>query len=412
MNHFIRNARLPRWLLPPSWPETDGGSALAALEITGGRILSVTPETSRQISATSLDIGGALVLPGLIEAHAHLDKALTRSRLGVLQPGLLAAIQAMQNDRRRWTDDDLRARARCSLDMAMARGVTRLRTHVDWWSVEPPPAWHVLGDLAHEWQDGIRLERVALAPLPLFDSRDHASVIAAHVRRSNDAMLGGFIHTSNYDAQAVDRLIDAAAEHELDLDLHVDEELDPFARGFEHVIHRVLETGHAGRVVCAHVCALAARQDEAEAFALLDELALTRITLMALPSTNLLLQDASEGRTPRRRGLTLLKEARARDIPVMIANDNVQDAFCPLGVFDPVDALRLAVLAAQLSEPFDVWSQSICRADWLDTRPEAKPTPVGQPADLVVFADADPYTWPANPSRRVLRARDFPWSDK
>jgi cytosine deaminase len=410
MTHSIHAARLPRWLLPSNWPVGETGPALATIEIAHARIQSIRPETGRPTGTTATDLGGALVLPGLIEAHAHLDKALTRPRLGALQPGLLAAIAAMQGDRHRWTDDDLRERAQRGLEMAKRAGVTHLRTHVDWWGIEPPPAWHVLAELADEWQDRICLERVALVPLPLIQSRDRARAIAAQVKKSDGAALGGFIHTSNHDGLAIDRLIDCAAEAALDLDLHIDEELDPRARGLEHVVRRVRETGHAGRIVCGHACALSAR-NEADALALLDDVARTATTLIALPFTNLLLQDASGGRTPRRRGLTLLKEARDRGIPVLVASDNVQDAFCPLGVFDPVDALRLAVMAAQLDEPFDIWSQSICRADWLASTPHTKPSLVGLRADLAVFPDTDPTTWPASAARRVLRAADLSWSE-
>ena len=44
----------------------------------------------------------------------------------------------------------------------------------------------------------------------------------------------------------------------------------------------------------------------------------------------------------------------------------MQDPFCRSGSFDPVEALGLAALVAQLDEPFDAWSDTICRAGWLD----------------------------------------------
>jgi cytosine deaminase len=43
-----------------------------------------------------------LTLPGLVEPHAHLDKTYTIERCRPAEPGLLAAIRAMQ-DRRHWT---------------------------------------------------------------------------------------------------------------------------------------------------------------------------------------------------------------------------------------------------------------------------------------------------------------------
>ena len=160
----------------------------------------------------------------------------------------------------------------------------------------------------------------------------------------------------------------------------------------------------SGRVVCGHTCALAA-QPEAQALATLDAVAAAPITMVSLPTTNLLLQDARTGRTPRQRGLTLVKEARARGIPLLISTDNVQDAFCRAGSFDPVDALAVGALAAQFEQPFDEWSEAICRGDWLTRAPNAPPLRAGAVADLVIFDAADAYGWPTRAqSRVVLRA--------
>ncbi|PLP02940.1 cytosine deaminase, partial [Klebsiella pneumoniae] len=55
--------------------------------------------------------------------------------------------------------------------------------------------------------------------------------------------------------------------------------------------------------------ARAAGSDE-QAAPILRQLAAHGVTLIALPMTNLLLQDATFGRTPRQRGITLLHEAQ------------------------------------------------------------------------------------------------------
>jgi cytosine deaminase len=217
------------------------------------------------------------------------------------------------------------------------------------------------------------------------------------------------VHSSNWDAEALRHVFIAAAEAGLDVDLHVDEELNPEARGLATTAAIMRETGFSGRVVCGHTCALAAQPDN-EALATLDAVAQLPITLITLPITNLLLQDAATGRTPRLRGLTLVKEARARGIPVLVASDNVQDPFCRVGSYDPVEALAAGVLAAQLGEPFDDWSDSLCRSDWLRRTPDSAPTLVGAAADLVIFSDADAWGWPSRASRRVVLRGGIPLS--
>jgi cytosine deaminase len=59
-------------------------------------------------------------------------------------------------------------------------------------------------------------------------------------------------------------------------------------------------------------------------------------------------------------------------------------------------------MVAQLDAPFDVWSQTLCRADWLQRTPDAAPTLVGAPADLVLFPDSDIHGWPSRTATRVV----------
>lgn len=402
----ITAARLPRWCLPADWPMHTAQPALADLRLTPqGRIASIMPSTAPP-AAGGWDLNGALVLPGLVEAHTHIDKAFTLPRLGVLKPGLLAAIETMMADRARWTAADVRERASRCLQWAFEAGVVKLRTHCDWWEPEGTPlAWGVLRELAEDWADRLVVERVSLIALHLFADRDDARALARTVAAGGKgACLGAFVHSTNWSAASLRHLFEAAEEFGLDVDLHCDEELNPQAEGLATTAALLRELAFGGRVVCGHTCALAA-QPEAQALATLDAVAAAPITMVSLPTTNLLLQDAQTGRTPRQRGITLVKEARARGIPLLISTDNVQDAFCRAGSFDPVEALAVGALAAQLDQPFDVWSETVCRGDWLTRQPNTPPLQTGAPADLVIFSAADAHGWPTRAhSRVVLRA--------
>ena len=407
----ILNARLPRWLLPTPWPVVTGQPVLATLEIADARIASVQPQAAHEAAPGDWDVQGAPVLPGLVDAHTHLDKTFTLPRMGVVRPGLLGAIDAMMTDRLGWTQEDVHARASRGLRWAYDAGCTHVRSHVDWWEADAVPlAWDVLSGLASEWQSRIALQQVSLMKLPLFADLAQARRLATKVAAAGpQAVLGAFVHSSNWDEQALRHVFIAAGEAGLAVDLHVDEELNPEARGLAATTRILQETGFDQRVVCGHTCALAV-QPESEALATLDAVARLPITLVSLPVTNLLLQDAVTGRTPRLRGLTLLKEARQRGIPLLVASDNVQDPFCRVGSYDPVDALTAGVLAAQLELPFDVWSESLCRADWLERTPIAQPTLVGAPADLVIFTAADAWGWPSRGAQRTVLRGGIPIS--
>lgn len=397
----ITAGRLPRWCLPPAWPIHGTQPALADLQISEGRIESIRPHSAR--TAEGWDLHGAPLLPGLVEAHTHIDKAFTLARLGELKPGLLAAIDTMIQDRAAWTEADVLERASRCLRWAFDAGVVKLRTHCDWWEpLGTPLAWSVLRELGQKWADRIQVERVSLIALQLFNERDAARGLARTVAASGKgACLGAFVHSTNWNPAALRHLFEAAEEFGLDVDLHCDEELNPKAEGLATTAALLGEIAFSGRVVCGHTCALAA-QPEAQALATLDAVAAALITLVSLPTTNLLLQDAQTGRTPRQRGITLVKEARSRGIPLLISTDNVQDAFCRAGSFDPVEVLGIGALAAQLEAPFDVWSESICRADWLTRNIQAPPLQPGASADLVVFSAADAVSWPTRAQQRVV----------
>lgn len=411
----LKGARLPRWALPKEWPELGGQAQLADVRIENGTISRIEPHLhglDTQLNAQTLDLGGALVLPAFVDAHTHLDKTLTLSRIGAVGAGLLNAIQAMMLDRAAWTQEDVLNRATQALKLAISAGVTHIRSHCDCWEPHTMPlAWGVLEQLSQTWKEQIRLERVALIPLTLFKNREDALYLAQCVKDSQNrvpgAILGGFIHTSNWDLQALDHLLYAAQVHELDLDLHVDEELNPKALGLKVIAERVNTLGFAPRVVCGHTCALS-QMPEKDALHTLDLVAKAGITLVTLPITNLFLQDAQVGKTPKIRGMTLVKEARARSIPVLIASDNVQDPFCSMGSYDPLEAFSIGVPMGQLSPAFDEWSELLCRPEWIHSKvspPTHVPFGVGAQADLIFFTQSNATGFPSQAhARQIIRA--------
>lgn len=374
-------ARLPRWLLPENWPLTGNQPQLATLHFHAEG-MQFEPQSAQQRN-DYLALNGALVLPAFFEPHAHLDKTFTIQRSPAQQPGLLAAISAMHQDRAHWNAEDLRQRATQALDWAAEAGVALLRTHIDWFSVDAPLAWQVIGELHHPL---CSIQRVALAPLTFFADASDAQHIAAQVATSGPgALLGGFIHSSNWDAQAFQHLLEAAEIWQLDIDLHIDEELSPNAQGMRWLANYLQQHPFSGQITCSHSCALSQQSDAEQ---ILDVLAQHNVTLIALPLTNLLLQDAVPGRTPRQRGLTLVKEAQARGMPLLLGADNVQDAFCPFGSYDPLDTLFSALLSLQLGAAFDEASALICHRSAL------------QANDVVIFPGADVASWPLRQRQR------------
>lgn len=75
-----------------------------------------------------------------------------------------------------------------------------------------PPTRRTRQEIARLDTVGITLERVALIPLPLFRELAQAEAIARTVANSGErCLLGGFIHSSNWDAAAMENLLCSAA---------------------------------------------------------------------------------------------------------------------------------------------------------------------------------------------------------
>src|SRR5256714_7900258 len=81
--------------------------------------------------AERLACGGKLVLPAFIDGHVHLDKVLSRDELREHDGTLAGAIGAIHERKRKYTVDDVRARARAAIEDSVRLGTTRLRSHVD-----------------------------------------------------------------------------------------------------------------------------------------------------------------------------------------------------------------------------------------------------------------------------------------
>ncbi len=192
---------------------------------------------------------------------------------------------------------------------------------------------------------------MALVPLPLFREPAQAEAIARTVANSGErCLLGGFIHSSNWDATAMENLLYSAARWDLDLDLHIDEELSEVSQGLTRLADHLSRHPFPGHICCSHGCALAAGSDE-QAAPILRQLAAHGVTLIALPMTNLLLQDATFGRTPRQRGSPCCTRAQAAGVATLLGCDNVQDAFCPAGSYDPLDTPGLRSVQRSAQRP-------------------------------------------------------------
>ncbi|MEJ7930526.1 amidohydrolase family protein [Ramlibacter sp. AN1015] len=394
---LLARQTIPAAVLDPILRTADAAEATYDVQVRDGRIAAIAP-------AAAGAAPGGLLLPGLVDAHVHLDKTATFDRAAHPASGLMEAIEQIQADRVRWTDADIARRAEWGLQRAWSHGTVALRTHIDW-SDAPPRSWQVIGELASDWRGRVAVQRASLTALATLADPGKGPVIAERVARDG-GVLGAFIVPVAAElAQPLDAVFTLAARFDLDLDFHVDEGLDPAARGFDAVVAATARHGFAGRVTCGHGCALGTRPPE-DVAAVLGRAAAGGVRLVSLPLTNLFLQDRRASATPRQRGLAPMREALAAGLPVAIASDNVGDPFHPYGDYDLLEALRVAVRVAHLDDGLaDQFARITTEPAAVLRLPHGGPLRIGAPADFVRLGAASAHEWMARPgtAREVWR---------
>jgi cytosine deaminase len=371
---------------------------LVDVEIADGLIARVTPATGT-LAAGDLDLSGQVLMPSLVEPHAHLDKALTASRAPNHTGDLLGAIKAMQGIAGTLTHEDIVARAEAAIRTQLAFGTTSIRTHVNVGGPMGMRALAALIEVRERWRDLVDVQVVALVSHPLAGKagRDLRQAL-----REGADVAGGCPHLDPEPDRAVGICLDTAGEAGVPMDLHTDETLNPGMLTLKTMADLVLRTGFPHRVTASHCVSLAV-QDERAQQQVAERVAEAKIAVVALPQTNLFLQGRDHPvATPR--GLTAVGPLRAAGATVAAGGDNLRDPFHPVGRGDALEVAALMVTCGHLDPAAALESVTAAPREALGLTP-ARIAP-GCPADLVAMpaGDALEALGAASAHRTVWRA--------
>jgi len=363
---------------------------LCDIAIDGPRIASVARSDAAATppGAGLADLVGALVFPGFVDAHVHLDKAHTRERAPNRSGTFAEALENLGRDRANWTKSDIMRRAGFALRCAWEHGTRAIRTHVDTWLPLSETSHATMRELREEWRGRIEIQTVPLVGIAEY-AAGSGEAIADLAVRNGACALGGWSPMSAELPRQLDRLMAIASDRGVGLDLHVDENGNPGEEVLRSVAEAVLRNRFAHPVVCGHCCSLAVQDPrrQASTIALAKEAALR---VISLPLCNLYLQGRRGGDghpgTPLWRGITLVHELLDAGVPVACASDNVRDAFHAFGDFDMaevcIQSVKLAHLESRLSESAALVTSAAADIVGL---PEMGRIAPSAPARLVVF---------------------------
>ncbi|NIF77201.1 amidohydrolase family protein [Paraburkholderia sp. Cy-641] len=364
------------------------------VSIAAGRIAALGPGLAREPGMRIEDGAGALLLPGFIEGHTHLDKThwgmrWYRNEVG---PKLTDRIE----NERRWRAQSGHDAGAQSLALArafMQAGTTRLRTHVD---IDTDAGLrHLDGVLAtrQTLRDVFDLQIVAFPQSGLLGRPGTDALLDRALAAGADVL--GALDPALIDGdpvQSLDLTFGLAQRHQKPIDIHLHEpgEIGAFTLGL--LLDRVAALGMQGQVVVSHAFCLGALP-ERERDALLARLADLRVALLTT--------------APPSVPVPPLKACLEHGVTLFGGNDGIRDTWTPYGSPDMLERAMLIAMRYglrrddDLALAFDCVSGVAARACGF----ESYGLQAGARADLVlVDADTLAHAIVARPVRKLVMA--------
>jgi cytosine deaminase len=284
------------------------------------------------------------VLPGLIETHIHLDKSCLLDRCNCQSGSLAEAVAAVTRAKQDFTEDDVYGRASRTLEKAILQGTMRMRTHVE---VDPRiglTSLSALRRLKCDYAWAIDLTICAFPQEGLLDDPGCEDVLISAMEGGAD-LVGGAPYMDRDSHGHIAKIFEIARRFDVDIDLHLDFNLDSAQLDIFEVCRKTEEIGWGARVTVGHVTKLSTLppQQLERIGALLAE---AGVALTVLPSTDLFLM----GRDHRQnvpRGVAPAHLLLSQGVTCSISTNNVLNPFTPFG---DCSLVRMANLYANVAQ--------------------------------------------------------------
>ena len=292
-----------------------------------GRIVAIG-RLARRSAARAISCEGRAVTPGLVDAHIHLDKALLTERTPSREGSLAEALRVTGEAKRGFTRDDIEARARRVLDMAVRQGTTAMRSHAEVDPIVGLMGFEALAALKREYAPAIDLQLCAFAQEGILQAPGTEALLREALRAGAD-LVGGVPYNDTDARRHIDIVFDLAAEFSVDVDFHTDFFDEPQHLHARYIAEQTMRRGWQGRVAVGHMCEMAALPPDEQA-SLARRLAEAGVAVIVLPATDLYLMGRKDVRSVRR-GLAPARRLLGAGVTVAAATNNVRNAFTPFG---------------------------------------------------------------------------------
>ena len=366
---------------------TGSDEAPVDIGVADGRIVDIAPHIVADAPEQQLD--GRLVIPGFVETHIHLDKSCILERCNCERGTLEEAIETVAAAKRSFTEADIYARAQRTLEKAIIQGTTRMRTHVEADPRVGLNGFHALRTLKRDYAWALDLQICVFPQEGLTNDPGTEELLVEACEQGAD-VIGGCPYTDTDPAAQTTRIFDIARRFDLDVDFHLDFDLDPSWMHLDEVCRQTDAHRWGGRVAVGHVTKLST-VDRGRLSEIGTRLANAGVAVTVLPATDLFLM-GREHHHHVPRGVAPAHRLLAHGVTCSLATNNVLNPFTPFGDCSLIRIANLYANIAQLGRSADM------RAcfDMITTLPARLMNAarygiaVGHAADLVVIDSRDP----------------------
>jgi len=379
MDLIIRNANLPDGRVGIDIGIKDG--KIAALEV------ALTAKAQKEIDAS-----GYLVSPPFVDAHFHMDATLSLGQPRLNQSGtLLEGIALWGELKPHLTVEAIKERALRYCDLAVARGLLAIRSHVD--ICDPRLlAVDALLEVRKEVAPYLDLQLVAFPQDGYLRTPEVAKLLETALDRGVD-VVGGIPHferTMDEGKKSVEVLCRIAAERGLRVDMHCDESDDPNSRHIETLTAETVRHGLQDRVTGSHLTSMHS-MDNYYVSKLLPLMAEAEMNVVSNPLINITLQGRHDT-YPKRRGMTRVPELMDAGVKVAFGHDCVMDPWYSLGSADMLEVAGMGLHVAQMTgvEQMESCFRAVTEIPAAILGLEGYGLEKGCNADLVILQAADP----------------------
>lgn len=323
---------------------------LQDVAIENGKIVAIA-EHIEDAADKIIEAKGRLLLPGLIESHIHLDKALIASRKPNKSGTLQEAIKLTAELKPTFTKEDIYSRAKQALEMIISSGVTTIRTHAEFDPAQGFTGFETILQLKEEYKALVDIQVVAFPQEGILKAPGTEEMMYQAMEMGAD-VVGGIPYNDVPANDHIDLVFEIAKKFGKDIDLHQDFADEADHMSIKYLCKKTIAEGYHDRVSVGHLTALHALPEE-ELTPIIKLMAEAGINVMSLPATDLHLGARSDTYNVRR-AVTPVRKLRDGGVNMCIATNNIRNAFTPYGTGDIIQTAMLAIPVAHLGGADDL----------------------------------------------------------